>query len=144
MIGTAGHVDHGKTSLLNRLSGGAPHADRLPEERQRGLTIDIGYAELHFGARKVGVVDVPGHEKFVHNMVAAASGIDLILLVVAADDGVNGYELWRSDGTEKGTTLVKDINPGSAGSIVAGKSRVIARVTPRIACALSASASDRA
>ena len=88
MIGTAGHVDHGKTSLLNRLSGGAPHADRLPEEQKRGLTIDIGYAELRFGDRKVGVVDVPGHERFVHNMVAAASGIDLILLVVAADDGV--------------------------------------------------------
>ncbi|MEN8148340.1 MAG: selenocysteine-specific translation elongation factor [Planctomycetota bacterium] len=88
MIGTAGHVDHGKTSLLARLSGGAPHADRLPEEQKRGLTIDIGYAELRFGDRKVGVVDVPGHEKFVHNMVAAASGIDLILLVVAADDGV--------------------------------------------------------
>jgi len=88
MIGTAGHVDHGKTSLLNRLSGGAPHADRLPEEQKRGLTIDIGYAEFDFGDRRVGIVDVPGHERFVHNMVAAASGIDLILLVVAADDGV--------------------------------------------------------
>jgi selenocysteine-specific elongation factor len=89
MIGTAGHVDHGKTTLLQRLVGDAPHADRLPEERERGLTIDIGYAELSLGdGRQVGVVDVPGHEKFVRNMVAAASGIDVILLVVAADDGV--------------------------------------------------------
>jgi selenocysteine-specific elongation factor len=89
MIGTAGHVDHGKTTLLTRLVGDAPHADRLPEERERGLTIDIGYAELPLGdGRMVGVVDVPGHEKFVRNMVAAASGIDVILLVVAADDGV--------------------------------------------------------
>lgn len=89
MIGTAGHVDHGKTTLLSRLVGEAPHADRLPEERERGLTIDIGYAELPLGdGRMIGVVDVPGHEKFVRNMVAAASGIDIILLVVAADDGV--------------------------------------------------------
>jgi len=89
MIGTAGHVDHGKTTLLSKLVGEAPHADRLPEERERGLTIDIGYAELPLGdGRMIGVVDVPGHEKFVRNMVAAASGIDIILLVVAADDGV--------------------------------------------------------
>ncbi|MHC4472629.1 MAG: selenocysteine-specific translation elongation factor [Planctomycetota bacterium] len=88
MIGTAGHVDHGKTTLLKRLVGGAPETDRLPEEQTRGLTIDIGYAQLDLGGRHVGVVDVPGHERFIRNMVAAASGIDLILLVVAADDGV--------------------------------------------------------
>ena len=89
MIGTAGHVDHGKTTLLSRLVGEAPDTDRLPEEQSRGLTIDIGYAELLLGEdRQVGVVDVPGHERFVRNMVAAASGIDVILLVVAADDGV--------------------------------------------------------
>jgi selenocysteine-specific elongation factor len=89
MIGTAGHVDHGKTTLLARLVGGAPETDRLPEERTRGLTIDIGYAQLELSeGRRVGVVDVPGHERFIRNMVAAASGIDLILLVVAADDGV--------------------------------------------------------
>jgi len=89
MIGTAGHVDHGKTSLLARLLDGAPHADRLPEEQERGLTIDIGYAEMSLpGGRRIGLMDVPGHEKFIRNMVAAASGIDLILLVVAADDGV--------------------------------------------------------
>ena len=89
MVGTAGHVDHGKTTLLKRLLGGAPEADRLPEEQERGLTIDIGYAEMDLGdGRLVGFVDVPGHERFVRNMVAAASGIDLILLVVAADDGV--------------------------------------------------------
>ncbi len=90
MIGTAGHVDHGKTTLLRALAGGSlPDADRLPEERARGLTIDIGYAELVLEpGRTVGVMDVPGHERFVRNMVAAASGIDLVLLVVAADDGV--------------------------------------------------------
>jgi selenocysteine-specific elongation factor len=89
-VGTAGHIDHGKTSLVRALAGGrADDVDRLSEERERGLTIDVGYAELPLAdGLEVGVVDVPGHEKFVRNMVAGASGIDVVLLVVAADDGV--------------------------------------------------------
>lgn len=88
-LGTAGHIDHGKTTLLRALSGGECDTDRLAEERERGLTIDVGYAELDIGdGVEVGVVDVPGHEKFVRNMVAGATGIDVVLLVVAADDGV--------------------------------------------------------
>ena len=89
-VGTAGHIDHGKTSLVRALAGGqAADVDRLSEEQERGLTIDVGYAEISLGeGLEVGVVDVPGHEKFVRNMVAGAMGIDVVLLVVAADDGV--------------------------------------------------------
>jgi selenocysteine-specific elongation factor len=88
-LGTAGHIDHGKTTLLRALAGGDFDTDRLAEERDRGLTIDVGYAELELpGGVEVGVVDVPGHEKFVRNMVAGATGIDVVMLVVAADDGV--------------------------------------------------------
>ena len=86
IVGTAGHIDHGKTALVKALTG--VDADRLPEEKQRGITIDIGFAELDLGAVKIGFVDVPGHERFVKNMLAGASGIDLVLLVVAADAGV--------------------------------------------------------
>ena len=86
IVGTAGHIDHGKTALVKALTG--VDADRLPEEKQRGITIDIGFAELKLDELNVGFVDVPGHEKFVKNMLAGASGIDLVLLVVAADAGV--------------------------------------------------------
>ena len=86
IVGTAGHIDHGKTALVKALTG--VDADRLPEEKQRGITIDIGFAELDLGGVKIGFVDVPGHEKFVKNMLAGASGIDLVLLVIAADAGV--------------------------------------------------------
>lgn len=86
IVGTAGHIDHGKTALIKALTG--IDADRLPEEKQRGITIDIGFAELDLGEIKIGFVDVPGHEKFVKNMLAGASGIDLVLLVIAADEGV--------------------------------------------------------
>ncbi len=82
IIGTAGHVDHGKTALVKALTG--IDADRLAEEKRRGITIDLGYAY----ADQVGFVDVPGHERFVHTMLAGASGIDAALLVVALDDGV--------------------------------------------------------
>ena len=87
IVGTAGHIDHGKTSLLRALTG--IEGDRRPAERERGITIDLGYlyADLGDGAL-TGFIDVPGHERFVHNMLAGASGIDLVLLVVAADDGV--------------------------------------------------------
>ncbi len=87
IIGTAGHVDHGKTTLVRALTG--VDTDRLPEERRRGISIDLGFAEVLLpGGRRAGIVDVPGHERFVRNMVAGASGIDLCLLVVAADEGV--------------------------------------------------------
>lgn len=86
IVGTAGHIDHGKTALVKALTG--VDADRLPEEKKRGITIDIGFAELRLGAVQIGFVDVPGHERFVKNMLAGASGIDLVALVVAADAGV--------------------------------------------------------
>ncbi|MDE2578326.1 MAG: selenocysteine-specific translation elongation factor [Hyphomicrobiales bacterium] len=87
IIGTAGHVDHGKTSLVRALTG--VDADRLKEEKERGLTIDLGYAYLPLdNGDTLGFVDVPGHEKFIHNMLAGATSIDFVLLVVAADDGV--------------------------------------------------------
>jgi selenocysteine-specific elongation factor len=86
IVGTAGHIDHGKTALVKALTG--VDADRFPEEKLRGITIDIGFAELDLGEVSVGFVDVPGHERFVKNMLAGASGIDLVLLVVAADAGV--------------------------------------------------------
>ncbi|MBN1421268.1 MAG: selenocysteine-specific translation elongation factor [Planctomycetes bacterium] len=87
VLGTAGHIDHGKSRLVERLTG--IHPDRLKEERERGLTIDLGFAPLVLSdGSKVGIVDVPGHERFVKNMVAGATGIDAVLLVVAADDGV--------------------------------------------------------
>jgi selenocysteine-specific elongation factor len=87
IIGTAGHVDHGKTALIKRLTG--IDTDRLPEEKQRQLSIDLGFAyfDLPSGLR-AGIVDVPGHERFVKNMLAGATGMDLVLLVVAADEGV--------------------------------------------------------
>src|SRR5436305_6434121 len=86
ILGTAGHIDHGKTSLVKALTG--IDCDRLPEEKARGITIDIGFASLDLGDYRLGVVDVPGHERFVKNMLAGATGVDLALLVVAADDSV--------------------------------------------------------
>jgi selenocysteine-specific elongation factor len=87
VIGTAGHIDHGKSTLVHALTGIDP--DRLKEEKERGLTIDLGFAPLVLpDGRRVGMIDVPGHERFVRNMVAGATGIDLVVLVVAADDGV--------------------------------------------------------
>lgn len=86
IVGTAGHIDHGKTALVKALTG--VDADRLPEEKSRGITIDLGFAEMSVGDIHFGFVDVPGHEKFVKNMLAGASGLDIVLLVVAADEGV--------------------------------------------------------
>src|SRR6478735_8230782 len=86
ILGTAGHIDHGKTTLVKALTG--IDCDRLPEEKKRGITIDIGFATLDLGEFHLGIVDVPGHERFVKNMLAGATGIDLALLVIAADDSV--------------------------------------------------------
>ncbi len=87
IVGTAGHIDHGKTSLIKALTG--TDADRLPEEKARGITVDLGFAYQHFpDAPSISFLDVPGHEKLIHNMLAGAIGIDFVILVVAADDGV--------------------------------------------------------
>jgi selenocysteine-specific elongation factor len=87
ILGTAGHIDHGKSSLVKMLTGTDP--DRLAEEKKRGITIELGFAQMHLpDGNCLGVVDVPGHERFVKHMVAGATGIDLALLVIAADDGI--------------------------------------------------------
>ncbi len=86
ILGTAGHIDHGKTSLTKALTG--VDTDRLPEEKKRGITIELGFAELDLGSFRLGIVDVPGHERFVRQMLAGATSIDMALLVVAADDSV--------------------------------------------------------
>ena len=91
ILGTAGHIDHGKTSLIRVLTG--VDTDRLPEEKKRGITIDLGFAELCVGQYRLGIVDVPGHERFVRNMLAGATGMDLALLVVAADDSIKPQTL---------------------------------------------------
>src|SRR5213595_363725 len=90
ILATAGHVDHGKSALVKALTGTDP--DRLPEEKARGITIDLGFAEVTLAGPDgetfhVGIVDVPGHEDFVRNMIAGVGSIDLSLLTVAADDG---------------------------------------------------------
>lgn len=86
IVGTAGHIDHGKSALVEALTG--THPDRWEEEKRRGITIDLGFAFLELPGVRLGFVDVPGHERFVRNMLAGAGGIDLVLLVVAADEGV--------------------------------------------------------
>ena len=87
ILGTAGHIDHGKTTLIKALTG--IDTDRLKEEKERGITIELGFAHMELpGGQLIGIVDVPGHEKFVKNMVAGATGIDLVALVIAADEGV--------------------------------------------------------
>ncbi len=106
LIGTAGHIDHGKTALIRRLTG--RNTDRLPEEIKRGISIELGYAYVPLEDGDVlGFIDVPGHEKFVHTMVAGAIGVDLALLVVAADDGVmpqteEHFEILRLLGVDEG------------------------------------------
>src|SRR5271155_4694958 len=91
IVGTAGHIDHGKTALVKALTG--IDADRLAEEKRRGITIDLGFAHLDLASANgetlhIGFVDVPGHERFVRNMLAGVGGIDLVLLVIAADESI--------------------------------------------------------
>src|SRR5436190_4201750 len=86
VVGTAGHIDHGKSALVRALTGTDP--DRLKEEKDRGITIDLGFAHVILGDVNVAFVDVPGHERFVKNMLAGAGGIDLVVLVVAAEESV--------------------------------------------------------
>lgn len=114
VVGTAGHIDHGKSSLVRALTGIDP--DRLKEEQERGLTIDLGFARWKMrDGRYLGVVDVPGHERFVRNMVAGCTGIDLVLLVVAADDGVMPQTVEHLDivdvlGVRKGLIVMTKID----------------------------------
>ena len=87
IVATAGHIDHGKTLLVHTLTG--VDTDRLPEEKRRGISIDLGFAYLRTpGGRLLGFVDVPGHERFVRNMLAGVCAIDAAMIVVAADDGI--------------------------------------------------------
>ena len=109
IVGTAGHIDHGKTALVKALTG--IDADRLPEEKRRGITIDLGFAELSIGDMHFGFVDVPGHERFVKNMLAGASGIDVVMLVIAADEGVmpqtrEHFDICRLLGTRAGIVVL--------------------------------------
>ncbi len=115
-LGTAGHIDHGKTALIGALTGRL--TDRLPEERKRGISIELGYAPLRLpSGRRLSVIDVPGHERFVRTMVAGASGIDLYLLCVAADDGVMPQTLehlavLRQLGVEHGVVAITKADIG--------------------------------
>ena len=110
IIGTAGHVDHGKTCLIKALTG--IDTDRLKEEKKRGITIELGFAYLDLdGGQRVGIVDVPGHEKFVRNMLAGAGGMDLCMLVVAADEGIMPQTIEHLDilsilGIQKGVIVI--------------------------------------
>jgi selenocysteine-specific elongation factor len=113
VIGTAGHIDHGKTALVRALTG--IDADRLPEEKRRGITIDLGFAHAEWAGVRVSFVDVPGHERFVRNMLAGAGGIDAVLLVVAADESVmpqtrEHFEIVRLLGLERGVVAVTKID----------------------------------
>src|SRR3712207_3007353 len=113
-IGTAGHVDHGKTTLVRYMTG--TDTDRLEEEHRRGISIVPGYAELELpSGRRANLVDVPGHERFVKNMVSGATGVDAFLLVVAADDGVmpqtrEHLDVLRVLGVEKGVVALTKID----------------------------------
>src|SRR5881396_428265 len=114
IVGTAGHIDHGKTALVKALTG--IDADRLEEEKRRGITIDIGFAHLELPAPsgdllRLGFVDVPGHERFVRNMLAGIGGIDLVLLVIAADESIKPqtrehFDICRLLSVQRGITVL--------------------------------------
>src|SRR5438046_2978013 len=86
ILGTAGHIDHGKTALVRALTG--IDCDRLPKEKKRGITIDIGFAHLDLGDMHLGIIDVPGHERFIKNMLAGATSVDLAMLVISAAESI--------------------------------------------------------
>src|SRR5260370_17549522 len=95
VVGTAGHIDHGKTALVRALTG--VDTDRLPAEKERGITIDLGFAALELGEIHLALIDVPGHERFIRNMLAGASGLDLAMLIVAANASVLTQPLQHPD-----------------------------------------------
>jgi selenocysteine-specific elongation factor len=109
IVGTAGHIDHGKSALVEALTG--THPDRLEEEKRRGITIDLGFAFLEEGGVRFGFVDVPGHERFVSNMLAGAAGVDLVLLVIAADESIKPqtrehFDICRLLGVRRGVVAL--------------------------------------
>ena len=109
IVGTAGHIDHGKSALVRALTGTDP--DRLPEEKRRGITIDLGFADLELDDLRLGFVDVPGHERFIKNMLAGAHGIDLLALVIAADESVmpqtrEHFDICRLLGVRNGLVVI--------------------------------------
>jgi selenocysteine-specific elongation factor len=109
IVGTAGHIDHGKSALVEALTG--THPDRLEEEKRRGITIDLGFAFLEEDGARFGFVDVPGHERFVSNMLAGAAGVDLVLLVIAADESIKPqtrehFDICRLLGVKRGVVAL--------------------------------------
>lgn len=113
IAGTAGHIDHGKSALVRALTGVDP--DRLKEEQQRGITIDLGFAHLDLGDVQIGFVDVPGHEKFVKNMLAGVGGIDFVLLVIAADESImpqtrEHFDICRLLGVSAGIVVINKVD----------------------------------
>ncbi|MGC9216435.1 selenocysteine-specific translation elongation factor, partial [Acidithiobacillus sp.] len=142
IIGTAGHIDHGKTALVHALTG--VDADRLKEEKARGITIDLGYAYIPLPNGEVlGFVDVPGHEKLIHNMLAGATGIDFVLVVVAADDGVmpqtrEHVQILDLLGLDRGAVVMTKVDRVAPGRIdeVAQEIRTLLAGTPLANCPL--------
>src|SRR5256886_9876993 len=118
VVGTAGHIDHGKTAVVKALTG--IDADRLEEEKRRGITIDLGFAHLELARDlRIGFIDVPGHERFVRNMLAGAAGIDAVLFVIAADESIKPqtrehFEICRMLGVQAGVialTKADNVDP---------------------------------
>ena len=142
IVGTAGHIDHGKTALVKALTG--IDADRLEEEKRRGITIDIGFAHLELPGADgetlpLGFVDVPGHERFVRNMLAGVGGIDLVLLVIAADESIKPqtrehFDICRLLAVRRGITVLTKsdaVDARHARSRAAGSGRFSARLVSR-------------
>ena len=136
IIGTAGHIDHGKTALIKALTG--QDTDRLKEEKERGISIDLGFAYFTLpDATRAGIVDVPGHERFIRNMLAGAHGIDLMLLAVAADDGVmpqteEHFDVLHLLGVQRGIFVITKADLASRDRIaeVSDEIRLLAEGTP--------------
>src|SRR6185437_7450475 len=137
IVGTAGHIDHGKTALVYALTG--TDTDRLPEEKQRGITIDLGFADLRLPCRGGGwlnlsLIDVPGHHAFVRNMLAGTGGIDCVMLVVAADEGVKPQTeehlaICRMLGIQHGLVAITKVDAASAEQVEATRRGVETLVT---------------
>ena len=127
VIGTAGHIDHGKTTLIKNLTG--VDTDRLPEEKKRGISIDLGFSYLDINGEKVGIIDVPGHEKFVKNMMAGATGIDIVMLVIAADDGImpqtrEHFDIVRLLGIHHGVIIITKCDKATPERILEVKNQI--------------------